>query len=449
MAKLIVEFGGTTRRFKLGDGKLTLGSGPAATLTIDSPDLAEVHAEIEISGGSVVLRSCKGTMPPSVRGVSVKGDVKLAAGVKVALGDVTLSLEGAAPEGKGPAKGPAPAPRRQAAPAVKPRSSGGSARVQRTRPVVHSQSLPSGLIVVIILAVAGVGFLLVRSAAEGLDDEAFSPVASETRIQEKLAEADFRSARKEIDKIQRHWKELDPTWHSKFKRFEKDVEAAEEEARLLARNSEGDVYFQKQLENFIDNYLDLPNRPAARILLKRISWFEKEYPRHPQLAWCKRMKERWRATAAPSEAATYEDLAFEVKTMTWAMPRDYKTAFRLIDNFVTGSAGSDRAMAEALREEHEGTRREYFEDRMLQAKYEYGHDSGEQKSSAVRWLTELITKIGDDDMANKAADVMVKIPGIEGPLRGYYNSERHTYDALVENAIVRGYIEANDVLAGL
>ena len=40
-------------------------------------------------------------------------------------------------------------------------------------------------------------------------------------------------------------------------------------------------------------------------------------------------------------------------------------------------------------------------------------------------------------------------PGIEGPLRGYYNGERSTYDALVENAIVRRYIEANDVLEGL
>ena len=449
MAKLIVEVGGTTRRFKLGDGKLTLGSGQAATLTLDSQELADVHAEIEISGDSVLLRPCRGAMPPSVRGKAVKGDVKLAAGVKVTLGDVTLSLEGDAQEGKAQA----PVPRRQGTAGASPRRTGASggtrARVQRTRPVARSQSLPSALIVVISLAVAGVGFLLVRSGAEGLDDEAFSEVASETRIQAKLAEADFRSARKEIDKVRRHRKELDPTWHAKFKRFEKDVEAAEEEARLLARNSQGDVYFQGQLDNFIDNYLETPNRPAARVLLTRISGFEKEYPRHPQLAWCKRMKERWRATAAPNEAATYEDLAFEVKTMTWAMPRDYKTAFRLIDNFVADSTGSDRAMAEALRDEHEGTRREYFEDRMLQAKYEYGHDSGEQKSSAVRWLTELITKIGDDEMANKAADVMVKIPGIEGPLRGYYNSERDTYDALVENAIVRRYIEANNVLEGL
>ncbi len=135
--------------------------------------------------------------------------------------------------------------------------------------------------------------------------------------------------------------------------------------------------------------------------------------------------------------------------MTWSMPRDYKTAFKLIDDFVASSTGSDKAMAQALREEHEGTQREYFDDRMQQAKHEYGHESSEQKSSAVRWLTELITKIGDDDMANTAADVMVKIPGIEGPLRGFYNSERHTYDALFENAIVRRYIEANDVLAGL
>ena len=38
MARLIVEVGGQTRRFKLGDGKLTLGSGEGASLTLDGFD---------------------------------------------------------------------------------------------------------------------------------------------------------------------------------------------------------------------------------------------------------------------------------------------------------------------------------------------------------------------------------------------------------------------------
>ena len=443
MAKLIVEAGGSTRRFKLGDGTLTLGSGEGATLTLASEELAEVHAEIEVSGDSVVLRTRKGTMPPKVRGVSAKGDVALKPGVKVSLGDVTLSLEGSS--------SPATPKRPGAAGAAGVGSGSGSgtrARVERRRPVVHGQSLPSWLVVVIILAVVGVGFLIFRSSAEGLDEEAFSPVASETRLQERLGEADFRSGRIEIDKIKRHLNELDPTWHAKFKRFEEQVVELETEAALLAKNSKGDVYFSKQLEKYLDKYLEVPNRPAARVFIKRVTRFQKEYPRHPRLEWCSRMKERWRNTAALNEPPSYEDVAFEVDTMTWAMPRDYKTAFALIDDFLAGATGSDRAMALALRAEHEGHRREYFEDRMLQAKHEYGHDSAEQKGSAVRWLTELIIKIGDDDMANQAATILVKIPGVDGPIRGFYNGERPTYDALMENAIMRRFIEGSNVITG-
>ena len=86
MARLIVEVGGTTRRFKLGDGKLTLGSGESATLTLASEELAEVHAEIEVSGDQVTVRTRKGTLPPKVRGADAKGDVALKPGTAAAGG---------------------------------------------------------------------------------------------------------------------------------------------------------------------------------------------------------------------------------------------------------------------------------------------------------------------------------------------------------------------------
>ena len=47
MARLIVEEGGKARRFKLNPGTLTIGSGESATLTLESSELAEVHAELE------------------------------------------------------------------------------------------------------------------------------------------------------------------------------------------------------------------------------------------------------------------------------------------------------------------------------------------------------------------------------------------------------------------
>lgn len=456
MARLIVEVGGTTRRFKLGDGKLTLGSGESATLTLASEELAEVHAEIEVSGDQVTVRTRKGTLPPKVRGVDAKGDVVLKPGTKVVLGDVTLSLEGDAP-----AAAPTARPRadkaataRSGGRAAAPRGGGAGgggtrARVQRSRPSSSSQALPSWLIVTLILAIAGVGFLMFRSQAESLDDEGFSAKASQVRLEKVLGDSDFRSGRKEIEKVKRHWDELDANWRTVFAGFEKRVEEAEEEARLLAKNAQGDPFYQSQLANYIPKYLSTPSRPAARVLLKRINWFEKEYPRHPKLDQLRKWRERWRATAAMNEPANYDDVAWEFETLTWSNPRDYKTAFALLDGFLVNATASERARGEALRAERIGQRKEYYDEELLQAKHEYGMDSGEQKAKAVRGLTELITKIGDDAMANQAAEIMVAIPGIDGPIQGYYNYERWTFDALMENGIVRRYIESNKVVEGL
>ncbi len=442
MARLIVEAGGNTRRFKLGDGKLTLGSGEGATLTLDSEELAEIHADLEVVGEKVILRVRKGTTAARVRGVVAKGDLALKPGVKVVLGDVTLTLE--PPEAAGRAAGGVGASRPRAG------ASGATARrrVQRSRPSSNA-SLPSWLIVVIILAVAAVGFFLFRNEARDIGGEDVAPTASKVRIETSLGEADFRSARKELDKVRRHWKELDPSWYPIFEGLEKKTQEAEKRAALLAKNGKGDDYFQRQLENFVTKYLDTPNRPAARVLLKRINWFEKEYPLHPKLDWCRRMRDRWRPVAELSEPPTYDDMEFEVKTMTWAMPRDYKTAFGLIDAFIATASGSDKTRAEALRAKHEGERREYFIDRLQQAKHEYGQDSAQTKASAVRWLTELVTKIGDPEMADEAAGIMVAIPGIEGPLQGYYNYERETFDALMENDIVRRFVQEKGVIEGL
>jgi len=309
--------------------------------------------------------------------------------------------------------------------------------------------MPSGLIVVLILAIAGVGFLLFRSQAESLSDEGFSAKASQVRLEAVLRESDFRSARKEIDKVKRHWNELDSNWRTTFTGFEKRVEAAEQEAILLGKNSQGDPYYQTQLANYISKYLSTPNRPAARVLLKRIDWFEKEYPRHPKLDQLRKWRERWRTTAAVGEPATFDDVAWEFKTLTWANPRDYKAAFALLEGFLATATASERARGEAMRAEHVGQRREYFHEELQQAKHEFEMGIADQTAKAVRGLTELVTKIGDPDMANDAAERMILIRGIERPIQGYYNYERGTYDALMENQIIRRFVEQNKVVEGL
>lgn len=70
MAKLIVEEAGAQRAFRLGDGVVTIGSGEGARLKLSSADVAEVHAEIELTGGTIRLRPKPGVTPPQRRGRS-------------------------------------------------------------------------------------------------------------------------------------------------------------------------------------------------------------------------------------------------------------------------------------------------------------------------------------------------------------------------------------------
>jgi hypothetical protein len=449
MAKLIVEAGGATRRFKLGDGKLTLGSGEQATLTLDSQTLAEVHAELEVVGETVTLRVKKGVTPPSVRGRPAQGDVVLKAGVKVKLGDVALSLEGAEPPPV-PASAGGQRSRAGSKAGARGAAAAGSsrARVERTRPPSRKASLPSWLIVVFVLAAAGVGVLLVRGGASSLDKEAFSPVASQVRIKAKLAESDFISARKELDKVQRHMSELDPSWRPIFESFRKDVEEAEERATLLARNVKGTPYFQSQLEKFVNSRLKTPNRPAARVLLRRINWFRTQYPLHPQLEWCERMETRWGPVAKLAEPSTFEDMAFEVDSLTWAWPRDYTQAFKVIERFKATSTEGDSTAMEVLVSELEGARQEYFDDRLQEAKHLFGKGSAESRGKAVQQLVVLITMIGNAQMADEAAAILVSLPTVERNLRSYNAYEPDTFKALMTNAIVRRFVEDKGVLTG-
>ena len=62
MATLILEEGGNTRRFRLNQGKVTIGSGESCTLTIADDNVAEVHAELELLKDSATLRLKKGVM---------------------------------------------------------------------------------------------------------------------------------------------------------------------------------------------------------------------------------------------------------------------------------------------------------------------------------------------------------------------------------------------------
>ena len=93
MTRLIVEDGGRRRAFRLGDGKLTVGSSEKAKLRLASDGVADIHVELEVTEGVITLVCKPGVLPPKLAGRPLAGRVKLKHGVPVAIGGATIQAE--------------------------------------------------------------------------------------------------------------------------------------------------------------------------------------------------------------------------------------------------------------------------------------------------------------------------------------------------------------------
>ena len=91
--RLILEENGETRRFKLNQGTLTVGSGENCTLKVTSEDVADVHLELRVDGEDVVVIPRKGVGPVKVGGIGLKSERKIVPGQKVAFGSAILRIE--------------------------------------------------------------------------------------------------------------------------------------------------------------------------------------------------------------------------------------------------------------------------------------------------------------------------------------------------------------------
>ena len=106
MARLIVEDGGQTRRFRLNEGKLVLGSGEDCSLQLESEDVASRHAVLEFERGRATLKPESGVLPPQIAGRAVREAIVLEHQGVVEIGQARIHVE----YDDGPASAPAQAP---------------------------------------------------------------------------------------------------------------------------------------------------------------------------------------------------------------------------------------------------------------------------------------------------------------------------------------------------
>jgi len=453
MARLIVSEGGQARRFKLNPGTLTIGSGESATLTLESGDLAEIHAELEFDGERAVLRVRPGVTPASVQGRKVSGELKLKPGVSVKLGGVQITFEGDAQASAAVAKtaGARAGSRTRATGSTSGRTASGAAsgastrspgRVEHQRRTITRSAIPTWAVVTMILAAVGIGLIAFQKFAVSSAEQGFSAKASQVRLDKMKQEHDYLGMISHLDAIQDAPKSAD--WTKIFEDYRAEAEADQNRARLLALNVHGNTYVETQLQSFVEKYLKKESRPAARILLERIAGFREKYPLHPELDWCGRMERRYETVANLASPPTWEDLDFRITTLTWAMPRDYRQAFSRIERFLNDASTGDRDKALALIDELETAREEYFEDRMQQAKYLW---EGGEKGKGLEWLVQLVIKVGDPDMAANAARQIVAMGADVVPaLRGYKSTRPGDFELLMELEILRNFAAENGVL---
>ena len=153
----------------------------------------------------------------------------------------------------------------------------------------------------------------------------------------------------------------------------------------------------------------------ARVFVARCREFKQKWPEHPEIDWVDRYQARFEPIARLDEPPTYADVAYDVETLTWAKPRDYARAFAVLGDFMKSASGTDFDQAQKLEGELSTARKEYFVDRMQQAKW---HWERNEPGSSVTELVYLIVMIGDEEMADQAAAELVELPRIDEHLRG-------------------------------
>jgi hypothetical protein len=449
MAKLIVEEGGKRRSFRLNPGRLTIGSGEEATLRLTSEGVARIHAVLTFEDGVVTLEPEAGVAPIKVGGKSHSAGFKLTVGRSAAIGGARISIE--AEEGETLAGASSPTRRPNFAPGAgrttgprtaRSRSRDEMADEPRHRRRKHKSSFPAWLVVVMGLGGALIVYLLLSNFAKSSSARVFEPLGSKGKIEEKLKGGDYRGILRELEWVDENRAELNADWRTYFDGIRERASGMEAEAQLYARNTTGTKIFSTQLEKFQSSYLKRNTRPEARVFLKRIAQFSSDYPRHPKLGWCDRMAERYADIAKLHEPPTMADLAFEVKTLTWAKPRDYKKSFQLLEDFLLTANAGDQAAAKALIQEQTAERKEKFDDRILQAAYYWDN---KEPNRAVGVLAQLVAKIGDPAMTDEAADLLLKIPGLDGYLRSYKRDRVSTFAALMQHRHLKEYAENNNV----
>ncbi len=427
MAKLIVEEGGARRVFRMGKGVLTVGSGAEARLRLSSPDVAEIHFELERSEQAIKLRPRPGVVPPRIGGAPVQGDVLLAPGRTVEIGGARLWIE---PEDAAP----------RAAPGARPVSP-----TSRRRPLVEvsprrvKRGLPAWGVAAIILGIAGLALVVwwvqvSRRAMQG-DSLAVAMIKGAEQLADR---GDHEEAEAQLSQIPPE--AIDAEIGRRIAALREQFAARRALLDELAENEAGTKYLDVLLKKYEARHLSGTPEPAkVRLFLKRCRTFRERWPGHPELDWVSRQEARFAGAVDLAAPPTWDDVRWEVKDLTDTSPRNYAAAFAMLDEFLARATGAERTEAEGLREKLASDRAEYAQDRLYQAQHEF--EKKEDASKAIWWLVHSVAWLGDEAQENEAARFLVRMPDLQAHLEGYRRTYPELFADLLRNPIVLAWAQ--------
>lgn len=470
MTRFIVEEGGKRRAFKASEGVITIGSGEKAMLKLASPSVAEVHAELVMKEGVVSLRLKPGVVPPQIGGKPAASEQLLALGTVLRIGEASITVapdEGAVPSApQAPATQPAkagvslakqpvaPKPSAKAPiPAGKPAAREKQGWERSAREVHKDKSIKPLHMLLLLVPVAVIAFfLLKRGASQKIDDSLSGP--QQVFLAEKAAqETVWDQAEEALAKIGDRSK-LSTDLQARASEVDRKIKEGRAAGAVAAANSAGDKYLQSQLKNFEEQRLagSKVDRSVVRVFLKRVAEFERRWPNHPDMDWVRRKKERYGPMVDLTKPGSYADIEFEVKSMTWDNPRNYREAFLVLNRWLEVAGGDERGKGLALLDKLIKERDEWFEDRLQEAAHQYKKG---QLGQSIQWLCVLITFSGDEAMGDRAAEALIKFHGSDAPtggtvdlraqLRGYRKELPDYWKVMEANRALAAWMRENPI----
>ncbi len=457
MVILIVEEGGKSRGFRIGEGRLSVGSGASAAVSLAAADVAEHHLDLVHKEGQVAIEPKPGVVPPALDGELLKQNGVLLPGSVLTVGSAKLSLQSDAasvtPVAVGAGQAPAQSPPKSKAPSPSSKSGPMSERGARAakvatrarkQSVVNKRARSSGggmppmlLVSLILVGVGVVGMMIAQSFKSGAEEASKTVTQINLETAERQLEiGNLEAANVALVKLG-DGSTLEPKDRVRLGHMREQV--AEIEAERLKREQAkvGDEYLEVVLKSYAEKHLGgKPESHAVRVFFDRCAEFKRRWPGHSGEAWINRQRDRLNGFVDMNAPLTWADVDWQARVHTNAKPRDYRSAFKLIDDFLQTAQEDERRRLSALRAELEVERDRYHTDQLKHARNLF--TKGEQGLS-VFWLVHSITGLGDEDMENEAAMVLLGFPEVEGHLMGYQRSKPDLWAKLMLNERMAGF----------